>query len=323
MVEYKLDFEKPVVDLEQRIKGLKESSSDSLDLADEITRLEAKLESLRSEVYSKISYWDLIKLARHPKRPHSLDYIEKIVDQFHEISGDRAFGNDQSIITGFGELGDQKVAIIAIEKGRKTQEKIQRNFGMPNPEGYRKALRVGKLASRFQVPLITIIDTPGAYPGIEAEQRGQAQAIAQNLEEFFGFNCPIISVIIGEGGSGGALGIGIGDRVFMQEFSVYSVISPESCASILWSDATKGEQAAQSLKLGANKALELGVIDGIIKEPLGGAHRNFEKAAENLKSKIQQSLKTLSKLKIEKLKEQRFQKFRKMGNQTIEEVKSS
>jgi acetyl-CoA carboxylase carboxyl transferase subunit alpha len=240
-----------------------------------------------------------------------------VFDDFHEVHGDRRYSDDPSIISGFAFLEGQKVAIVGIEKGRKTQDKIKRNFGMARPEGYRKAIRVMSLASQFNIPVITFVDTPGAYPGIGAEERGQAQAIAQNLEDMFGVKTPIISVVIGEGGSGGALGIAIADRVLMMEYSVYSVISPESCASILWSDPKMAEQAANSLQLGPNKAFELKIIDDIIAEPRGGAHRDKELAAKLVKNSLKDELEKLSKVKVEELLDKRFSKFREMGNQTI------
>ncbi len=318
-MDYVLDFEKPVNELENQIKELKSASKKpNIDLSTEINALQSKVSLLIQEIYQNLSPWERVQLSRHPQRPHTLDYVNNILDDFHEISGDRTFGDDQSMITGFGKLEGQKVAFIGIEKGRKTQEKIQRNFGMPNPEGYRKALRLAELASRFHIPLITLVDTPGAYPGIGAEERGQAQAIAQNLEAFFGIEAPVISIIIGEGGSGGALGIAIADKVFMMEYSIYSVISPESCASILWSDPKMAEKAANSLQLSPEKALEFKVIDGIINEPPGGAHRNPEVAIKNVKKKLIQEIEKLSKnLDAKKLLEKRLNRFRKIGNQYI------
>jgi acetyl-CoA carboxylase carboxyl transferase subunit alpha len=241
-----------------------------------------------------------------------------MITDFHEVAGDRNFANDQAIITGFGYLDDQKVCVVAIEKGRKTKDKVKRNFGMPRPEGYRKALRVMKTAANFNIPIITLVDTPGAFPGIGAEERGQSCAIAENLAEMFDLKTPIVSLIIGEGGSGGALGIAIADKVVMMEFSVYSVISPESCASILWSDPKKAEVAANSLNLGPEKALELKVIDDIIKEPSGGAHRNKTKAINEVKEFLGNEVSKLQNLKIDKLLEGRYNKFRQMGNHTIQ-----
>jgi acetyl-CoA carboxylase carboxyl transferase subunit alpha len=317
-MDYTLDFEKPVHELESQIKELQEANErPGIDISKEIKALETKVDKLIKEIYGNLTPWERVQLSRHPQRPHTSDYIDLIFDDFHEIHGDRKYSDDPSIICGFAFLDGKKVAICGIEKGRKTQDKIKRNFGMARPEGYRKALRLMKLASQFNIPIITFVDTPGAYPGIGAEERGQAQAIAENLEEMFGIKTPIISVVIGEGGSGGALGVAIADKVLMMEYSVYSVISPESCASILWSDPKMAEKAANSLQLGPNKAFELKVIDDIIAEPSGGAHRDKELAAKLVKNSINEELDKLSKIKIEKLLDDRFLKFREMGNQTI------
>ncbi len=317
-MEYTLDFEKPVQDLENQIKDLKEANEKSdLDITKEIGALQNKVDNLLQEIYENLNPWERVQLSRHPKRPHALDYIEHMIEDFHEVHGDRRFSDDPSMVTGFGFVDGQKVAVLGIEKGRKTQDKIKRNFGMARPEGYRKALRVLKMAAQFNIPAISFVDTPGAYPGIGAEERGQAQAIAENLEEMFGIDVPLVAVVIGEGGSGGALGISIADKVHMMEYSVYSVISPESCASILWSDPKRAEMAANSLKLGPQKALELGIIDTIIKEPVGGAHRDLEEASSQLKKQILKDIKELQKLKKDELLDKRFKKFRAMGNSTI------
>lgn len=317
-MEFTLDFEKPVHELENQIKELRESNHKAgIDISNEIEALQKKVNALTREIYENLTPWERVQLSRHPKRPHTLDYIENIVTDFNEIHGDRRFSDDASMITGFGFIDGMKVCVIGIEKGHKTQEKIKRNFGMSSPEGYRKALRVMKLASQFRIPIVTFVDTPGAYPGIGAEERGQAQAIAENLEEMFSLKTPIISIVIGEGGSGGALGIAIADRVYMMEYSVYSVISPESCASILWSDPKQAEFAANSLKLDPSMALELKVIDGVIEEPSGGAHKDAARACENVKNKIVSELKTLISKKGSELIEMRYNKFRQMGNQTI------
>ncbi len=317
-MEYTLDFEKPVQDLENQIKDLKEANEKSdLDITKEIGALQNKVDNLLQEIYENLNPWERVQLSRHPKRPHALDYIEHMIEDFHEVHGDRRFSDDPSMVTGFGFVDGQKVAVLGIEKGRKTQDKIKRNFGMARPEGYRKALRVLKMAAQFNIPVISFVDTPGAYPGIGAEERGQAQAIAENLEEMFGIDVPLVAVVIGEGGSGGALGISIADKVHMMEYSVYSVISPESCASILWSDPKRAEMAANSLKLGPQKALELGIIDTIIKEPVGGAHRDLEEASSQLKKQILKDIKELQKLKKDELLDKRFKKFRAMGNSTI------
>ncbi len=320
-MDFTLDFERPVAELENQIRELKQAShGPQVDLSPEIKALTSKVEKLLEDIYLNLSPWERTQLSRHPNRPHALDYIEKLTTDFHEIHGDRHFADDPTMITGFAYIGEQKFAVIGIEKGRKTQDKIKRNFGMANPEGYRKALRVMQMASQFNIPVVTFVDTPGAYPGIGAEERGQAQAIAINLEEMFNIKTPIISIVIGEGGSGGALGIAVADRVLMMEYSVYSVISPESCASILWSDPKMAETAANSLQLSPDKALELKVIDGIIKEPVGGAHRYPDKAIEAVKNEILSSLKELKKKSFEELDENRFQKFRQMGNLTLRAV---
>ena len=316
-MDFTLDFERPVSELENQIRELKQTSNTNIDISHEIEALQAKVNRMLEEIYTKLSPWERTQLSRHPARPHTLDYIEKIVTDFHEVHGDRRFSDDPSMVTGFGYIDGKKVAVIGIEKGRKTQEKIKRNFGMANPEGYRKALRVMQLASQFSIPVISFVDTPGAYPGIGAEERGQALAIAENLEEMFNIKSPIISVVIGEGGSGGALGIAVADKVFMMEYSVYSVISPESCASILWSDPKMAETAANSLQLSPNKAFELKVIDGIIKEPSGGAHRYPDKAIQLVREAIMTSLENLKKDDLDVMMQKRFEKFRQMGNITL------
>lgn len=315
---YTLGFEKPVRALENQIKELEEASQKpGIDISSEISTLKKKVDKMVKEIYNNLSPWDRVHLARHPNRPHSVEYIKELLTDFHEVNGDRKFANDPAIIAGFGFLDDQKVAVIAVEKGRKTVEKIKHNFGMPRPEGYRKAIRVMKIASRFKIPIISLVDTPGAYPGIGAEERGQACAIAENLQEMFDIESPIISVIIGEGGSGGALGIAIADKVLMMEYSVYSVISPESCASILWADPSHAEDAANALKLDPSKALELKVIDSVIQEPAGGAHRHQKEAIRLVKKKLIESIIEVSKISHEKLIESRYNKFRNMGNETI------
>ena len=317
-MDFTLDFEKPVYELENQIRELKESNDrPGIDISNEIKALQKKVDKMINEIYGNLSSWERVQLSRHPKRPHTIDYIEAIIENFHELHGDRRFADDPSMIGGFGFLKGQKVAVIGIEKGRNTQDRIKRNFGMASPEGYRKALRIMKMAGQFNIPIISFVDTPGAYPGIGAEERGQAQAIAENLEEMFGIKVPIIAVVIGEGGSGGALGIAIADKVLMMEYSIYSVISPESCASILWSDPKQAEFAANSLQLGPDKAFELNIIDQIIKEPVGGAHKDVETAAQLVADSIANALKTLQALSAEALVEKRFEKYRTMGNQTI------
>ena len=318
-VDYVLDFERPVSELENQIKELKiASKKQNIDISLEVKALQEKVNQMVEEICLDLSPWERVQLSRHPSRPHSIDYIHKIVPDFHELHGDRKFSDDRAIICGLGHIARKRVAVVAIEKGRKTKEKITHNFGMPNPEGYRKALRVMKLAGQFHIPIVAFVDTPGAFPGIEAEERGQSQAIAENLQEVFDIRAPIISVIIGEGGSGGALGIAVADHVSMMEYSIYSVISPESCASILWADPKMAEKAANSLQLGPLRARDLGVIDEIIPEPSGGAHKNPKKAIETVKEHLKKSLESLKNIELETLLQKRFEKFRKMGNTTIE-----
>ena len=315
---FTLDFERPVRDLENQIEELKQASlRPEVDISSEIKALQKKVSMLIKEIYGNLSSWERVQLSRHPNRPHTIDYVKLMVDDFHDIAGDRHFADDQSMIAGFGYMEGQKVAVIGIEKGRKTKEKVTHNFGMPRPEGYRKALRVMKMASRFGIPIVTLVDTPGAYPGIGAEERGQASAIAENLTEMFDINAPIVAVVIGEGGSGGALGIAVADKVLMMEYSVYSVISPESCASILWADPKMAETAANGLQLGPDKALELNVIDSIIPEPAGGAHRDWNASAEVVKKTVLKEMKSLMAKKPEQLKKKRYEKFRQIGNQTL------
>ena len=317
--EFALDFEKPVKALEDQIKELEElAEKPDINISSEIKALHKKVNTLVKEVYSNLTPWERVQLARHPRRPHAEDYIKNLITDFRELKGDRRFADDPAMITGFGYLEGQKVAIIAIEKGCKTKDKILRNFGMPRPEGYRKAMRIMKLAAQFHIPIISFVDTPGAYPGIGAEERGQAQAIAENLAEMFNIKTPIVALVIGEGGSGGALGIAIADCVNMMEYSIYSVISPESCASILWSDPKKAETAANSLKLGPVKAKELEIIDVIIPEPDGGAHRSREQTFSNVKAQLVKDIKHLMKKDVDSLLAERFAKFRKIGNITLE-----
>lgn len=309
-----LDFEKPIHDLEKKIEELKQISTGEKNmLTPEINRLNDKLEELRVSIFKNLTRWQRVQLARHPDRPYTLDYIDKFVDHFMELHGDRYFGDDKAIVGGLGTINNQSVMIIGQQKGRDTKSRQFRNFGMPAPEGYRKALRLMKLAEKFNVPVITLLDTPGAFPGLEAEERGQAEAIARNLREMAVLKVPIITVVIGEGASGGALGIGMGNEVYMMENTWYSVISPESCSSILWKTWDFKEQAANALKLTAQDLLGLGIIDGIIPEPIGGAHRDYDAAATALKNQITDSLKRLGKMDSEKLIEQRIEKYSKMG----------
>ncbi|MFH1478666.1 MAG: acetyl-CoA carboxylase carboxyltransferase subunit alpha [Candidatus Omnitrophota bacterium] len=310
-----LDFEKPILELELKIAELKSLAADgSIDLSEEIKKLESRLEKVRKEIFESLTPWQKIQLARHPKRPYTYDYINMIMVDFVEIHGDRMFQDDKSIVGGFAKIDGEKVMVIGHQKGRDTKENLIRNFGSAHPEGYRKALRLMKLAEKFRVPIISFIDTPGAYPGIGAEERGQAGAIAYNLREMIELKVPVIVIVIGEGGSGGALGIGIGDRVYVMENAYYSVISPEGCAAILWKDRLKAPDAAEVLKLTAKDLIKLNIIDGEIKEPLGGAHRDPEEISNTVKKCIKKALKELSSLSTDDLLEQRYKKFRKMGD---------
>ena len=307
-----LDFEKPIHELESRLEEMKKYS-DKMDIGKEIVKLEEKVRKLKEGVYKDLTRWQRVQLARHPDRPFTLDYIYNMTNNFVELHGDRNYKDDKAIIGGLAELDEYKVMIIGHQKGRDTKSNLYRNFGMPNPEGYRKALRLMKLAEKFNKPVITMLDTPGAYPGIEAEERGQAEAIARNLFEMSRLSVPIIVVIIGEGASGGALGIGIGDRILMLENCWYSVISPESCSSILWRSWDYKEQAAEALKLTAPDLLEQKIIDRIVTEPMGGAHTDYQTIANTLKSILKEELASLLKLKPEKLIQNRLEKFGKMG----------
>ncbi|MCJ7577596.1 MAG: acetyl-CoA carboxylase carboxyltransferase subunit alpha [candidate division Zixibacteria bacterium] len=315
-----LDFEKPIYELEKRISDLKDLAGrhvddplGGLELSHEIEALEIKLEKLSLEIYSKLSRWQRVQLARHPRRPCTLDYVSLMTTDFIELHGDRNFADDKAIVGGFAKIDGKPVLVVGQQKGRDTKQKLYRNFGMPHPEGYRKALRLMQIASRFGKPIIVLIDTPGAFPGIGAEERGQAEAIARNLREMTRLRVPIIINVIGEGASGGALGIGVGDKVFMLENSWYSVISPEGCAAILWRDSAKAPEAAEALKLSATDLLELKVIDKIIPEPIGGAHKDPDKQALILKEEILNALDELEKLNQEELIERRIHKFRVMG----------
>jgi acetyl-CoA carboxylase carboxyl transferase subunit alpha len=315
-----LDFEKPIYELEKKIGELRDLAdrdrddpSESLELSHEIEALEMKLDKLSKEIYSKLSRWQRVQLARHPRRPCTLDYVSLMTTDFIELHGDRNFADDKAIVGGFAKLDGKPVLVVGQQKGKDTKQKLFRNFGMPHPEGYRKALRLMQLASRFGKPIVVLVDTPGAFPGIGAEERGQAEAIARNLREMTRLRVPIIINVIGEGASGGALGIGVGDRVFMLENSWYSVISPEGCAAILWRDSAKAPEAAEALKLSATDLLELKVIDKIIPEPTGGAHKYPNKQAQILKEEILNALDELEKLSQEELVERRIHKFRVMG----------
>ncbi len=309
-----LDFEKPIAELETKIQELKELSlNGGVQLDHEIVLLQTKLERVQKEVYSKLTRWQRVLLARHPKRPQSLDYIQMMTTDFLELHGDRGFADDKALVAGMAKLDGHPLLLVGQYKGKDTKQKLKHNFGMCHPEGYRKALRLMNLAGKFKLPILILIDTPGAFPGIGAEERGQAEAIACNLREMATIPVPIIIIIIGEGASGGALGIGIGDRVYMLENSWYSVISPEGCAAILWRDAGKAPQAAEALKPSASDLLELGIIDAIIPEPGGSAHRQPEEQARLIKQYVQNAFLELSNLSVEELIEQRIQKFRVMG----------
>jgi acetyl-CoA carboxylase carboxyl transferase subunit alpha len=311
-----LDFEKPLAELDKKIQELLSFSTDSIDLKHEVEKLEQKAEKMRHEMFANLSRWQTAQVARHINRPFTLDYLSLIFTEFVELHGDRNFGDDHAIVGGLARLDGEPVMVIGHQKGRDTKEKVFRNFGMPNPEGYRKALRLMEMAERFKLPIITFVDTPGAFPGIGAEERGQAEAIARNLREMSRLTVPIIVVITGEGGSGGALAIAVGDRILMLQHSVYAVISPEGCAAILWSDGTKGAQAAEALKITAKDILALDVIDEIVPEPAGGAHRDHEGAARNLHEALTRNLAELKAIPAGDLIEQRYQKFRKMSRFT-------
>jgi len=310
-----LDFEQPIAELEAKIEELRYVSNDAeINISDEITRLQAKCQDLTRSIFSSLSAWQISQLARHPQRPYTLDYIDLIFTDFEELHGDRTFGDDPAMVGGLARLEGRPVVIIGQQKGRELKEKLQRNFGMPRPEGYRKAQRLMKMAERFKLPILTFIDTPGAYPGVDAEERGQSEAIARNLYIMASLKTPIICTIIGEGGSGGALGIGVGDRLCMLEYSTYSVISPEGCASILWKDAEKAAEAAEAMNITSHRIKELNLIDVIIPEPLGGAHRDIKAMAKNLSAILQENLDTLTQLPIDEVVENRYQRFMQFGH---------
>jgi acetyl-CoA carboxylase carboxyl transferase subunit alpha len=310
-----LDFEQPIADLEAKINELKHVGEDneSINLSDEVSRLREKSHSLTRSIFSDLSAWQVSQLARHPQRPYTLDYIKYIIDEFEEIHGDRHFADDQAIVCGIGRLDGQPVAVIGHQKGREVKEKVRRNFGMPRPEGYRKALRVMEMAERFNMPILTFIDTPGAYPGIDAEERGQSEAIAFNLAKMSKLKTPIIATVIGEGGSGGALAIGICDELLMLQYSTYSVISPEGCASILWKSAERASDAAKAMGITSERLHELGLVDQIVAEPLGGAHRDPALMAASLKQQLQASLQKLTGLADQELLDQRYKRILSYG----------
>ena len=309
-----LEFEQPIAELQAKIAELRYVTDDSeINISDEILTLEKKAENLTETIFSKLTPWQISQLSRHPNRPYALDYIERMFSDFEHLHGDRAYSNDHPIIGGIGRLNGKPVMVIGQQKGRDTREKIKRNFGMVRPEGYRKALRLMRMAEKFKMPLITLVDTPGAYPGIGAEERGQSEAIARNLYTLADLKTPVICTIIGEGGSGGALAICVGDRIDMLQYSTYSVISPEGCASILWKSADKAPQAAEAMGITAVRLFELNLVDNVIEEPLGGAHRNHDKMAETLKHNLIENIETLESVSIDKLLDQRYQKLVSFG----------
>ena len=311
-----LEFEQPIADLLAHIEELKRLSSDSsssVDLTTELNQLEKKNLELTKKIFSSLSDWQISQLSRHPMRPYTMDYIERIFTDYHELAGDRAFADDKAIIGGLARLNGQSVMVIGHQKGRDIKERTLRNFGMPRPEGYRKAMRLMKLAEKFNIPVITFIDTPGAYPGVGAEERSQAGAIAESLKLMSDLKVPVICTVIGEGGSGGALAIGVGGRVNMLQYSTYSVISPEGCASILWKSADKASLAAEAMNITAHRIKDLGLIDNVVTEPLGGAHRNYDEVAESLKQRLEVDLAELQNLPAESLLEQRYARLMKYG----------
>ena len=314
MKKHSLEFEKPLLDLEKQLDEIVKSSHDSdLDFSTEIKAIEKKIEQTKREVYSDLSPWQKVQLSRHPNRPYSIDYIERIFDDFEELHGDRSFMDDSAIVGGPASLDSQKVMVIAQQKGRNTEDNLKRNFGCPNPEGYRKALRLMKMANKFGLPIISIVDTPGAFPGIGAEERHVAEAIAVNLREMAAIEVPIIAIVIGEGGSGGALGIAVANKVLILENAYYSVISPEGCAAILWKDRAFSSNAAESLKLDASQLLESGIVDEIIPEPVGGAHRDWDQTSNTIKATLKSNLKVFSAKKSNDILSERYNKFRVMG----------
>jgi acetyl-CoA carboxylase carboxyl transferase subunit alpha len=310
-LEKALDFERPLITLEARIDALRRD--DRPGNRSEAERLEERLARLQRKVFGKLTAWQRVQLARHPRRPYTLDLIRLLVEDFVELHGDRLFGDDHAIVGGLARFGGRSIVIVGHQKGRDTEDKLHRTFGMPNPEGYRKALRLMQLAGRFRKPILTLIDTPGAYPGVGAEERGQGEAIARNLREMAGLPTPIVAVVTGEGGSGGALALGVADRVLMLEHAIYSVISPEGCAAILWEDASRAKDAAEVLRITAPDLLKLGVIDDVVPEPPGGAHRNWQAAAQAIQRAVSSALAELVPLSANELVQRRYAKFRRMG----------
>ena len=314
MLKSYLDFEQPIADLEQQVIDLKDSDLDEESIKTEVIRLNESILKTTEKIYSNLTPWQNVQVARHPERPHFLDYIERISDEFDELHGDRHFSDDRAVIGGIGSIGEYKVMFIGHEKGRSTEEKILHNFGMSQPEGYRKACRLMELAERFSLPIVTLVDTPGAYPGIDSEERGQSEAIAHNLRVMSSLKTPIIVNVVGEGGSGGALALGVGDHISMLEHSTYSVASPEACASIVWRDSTKADLAAEAMKLNAVSVHDLGLIDEVIPEPLGGAHRSFDQASSNLSKVLIKNLDELTNISIDSLLERRYKRLMSYGS---------
>jgi len=313
-----LDFEKPIAELEGKIEELRHlSKTGDVSIADEVAKLQVKVERQIRQAYAKLTAWQKVQVARHPERPHAVDYVEGLVEEFTPLAGDRAFGEDAAIVSGIGRFRGRSVMLLANEKGATTEERVKRNFGMARPEGYRKARRLMELAERFKLPIVTLVDTPGAYPGIEAEARGQAEAIARSIETCLDVRVPFVSVVIGEGGSGGAIALAAADRVLMLEHSIYSVISPEGCASILWRSAEKSKEAAEALKMTAQDLLRLGVIDGIVREPLGGAHRDKGAMVAEVGDAVDEALRELVGVEGGTLRQRRRERFLAMGRQGI------
>lgn len=309
-----LEFEQPVAELEAKIEELRHVGDDNeINIQEEITRLEEKSRALTESLFSSLKPWQISQLSRHPLRPYMLDYVERIFDDFEELHGDRMYADDHAIVGGIARLENRPVMLIGQQKGRSTKEKLRRNFGMARPEGYRKALRLMEMAERFKMPILTFIDTPGAYPGVGAEERGQSEAIARNLKVMAGLRTPVLCTVIGEGGSGGALAIGVGDQVTLLQYSTYSVISPEGCASILWKSADKAELAAEAMGITSDRLLELGLIDSVVPEPLGGAHRDVEAMVLNLKQSLLDGLENLAALSMDELLDRRYQRLMSYG----------
>ncbi|MBU3758352.1 MAG: acetyl-CoA carboxylase carboxyltransferase subunit alpha [Candidatus Omnitrophica bacterium] len=317
LAEACLSFERPVIELEKKIDELRASAAQGIDLSGEISSAEKKMEKALKDIFDNLTPWQRVQVARHPLRPYTMDYIQYLTTDFVELHGDRHFSDDRAIVAGFAKWQGKPICVIGHQKGRDTKENLMRSFGSAHPEGYRKAMRIMRLAEKFATPILCFVDTPGAYPGVGAEERGQAEAIAYNLREMGDLTVPIVVIVIGEGGSGGALGIGVGDRVYVMENAYYSVISPEGCAAILWKDSSRSEDAARALKLTARDLKELGVIDDMIREPLGGAHRDFEATAENIRATVNSAFQELAEIPRKDLPGERYEKFRKMGVFTV------